>query len=170
MRRLNVGLKIAGGFIALVFVLLVTGGTSYWIIDSLSRALSSITGPVRDAMATTEAGIRSVRKQLIAVDAILLGGISEQTHLLALNAVIEAARAGGREPEPDNPHHRCHLATQPRDRHRHRRAASDRGGCQSKHRQYQTGGDADQRQATAPLFGVLTDVMVRRDFSAENGA
>jgi len=91
MRRLNVGLKIAAGFITLVFVLLVTGGTSYWIIDSLSRSLSNITGPVWEAMATTEAGIRSVQKQLIAVDAILLGGKDEQGGILAAEQETQAA-------------------------------------------------------------------------------
>ncbi len=77
MRRVNVGVKIGAGFVTLVFVLLVTGGTSYWIINSLSASLSNITGPVWDAMTTTEAGLRTVQKELIAVDAILLGGAAD---------------------------------------------------------------------------------------------
>ena len=74
MRRVNVGTKIGVGFVILVFILLVTGGVSYWVINSLSSSLFNITGPVWDAMATTEAGIRSVQKQLILVDTVLLGG------------------------------------------------------------------------------------------------
>jgi methyl-accepting chemotaxis protein len=77
MRRITVGTKIGAGFIALVIILLVTGATSYWIINSLSTSLANITGPVWDAMATTEAGIRAVQEELIAVDAILMGGEEE---------------------------------------------------------------------------------------------
>ena len=77
MRRINVGVKIGAGFASLILILLVTGGTSYWVINTLSASLSTITGPVWDAMATTEAGIRSVQKQLIAVDSVLLGGGEE---------------------------------------------------------------------------------------------
>jgi hypothetical protein len=42
----------------------------YWVINTLTTSLINITGPVWDAMATTEAGIRSVQKQLILVDSI----------------------------------------------------------------------------------------------------
>ncbi len=83
MRRVNVGIKIGAGFITLVFVLLVTGGTSYWIINSLSGSLSNITGPVWGAMATTEAGIRAVQKELIAVDSVLLGGAERSDEILS---------------------------------------------------------------------------------------
>jgi methyl-accepting chemotaxis protein len=82
MRRVNVGVKIGAGFITLVFVLLVTGGTSYWIINSLSGSLANITGPVWGAMATTEAGIRAVQKELIAVDSMLLGGAERSDEIL----------------------------------------------------------------------------------------
>ena len=81
MGRINVGTKIAAGFVTLVLVLLVTGGTSYWIINSLSISLANITGPVWDAMATTEAGIRAVQKELIAVDSVLLGSASDHTKI-----------------------------------------------------------------------------------------
>ncbi|MET0067106.1 MAG: methyl-accepting chemotaxis protein [Candidatus Thiodiazotropha sp.] len=82
MRRVNVGVKIGAGFLTLVFVLLVTGGTSYWIIHNLTQSLSNITGPVWESMATTESGIRAVQKELIAVDNILLGGSDDSSAIL----------------------------------------------------------------------------------------
>ncbi|MEJ2464574.1 MAG: methyl-accepting chemotaxis protein [Candidatus Thiodiazotropha sp.] len=91
MRRVNVGVKIGAGFITLVFVLLVTGGTSYWIINSLSASLSNITGPVWDAMTTTEAGLRTVQKELIAVDAILLGGAADSGEIQQAEQESQAA-------------------------------------------------------------------------------
>ncbi len=91
MRRINVGAKIGAGFLTLVFVLLVTGGTSYWIINSLSSSLSNITGPVWDAMATTEAGIRAVQKELIAVDAFLMGGTEESEAIQQAERQAQAA-------------------------------------------------------------------------------
>ncbi len=91
MRRINVGAKIGAGFLTLVFVLLVTGGTSYWIINALSNSLTNITGPVWDAMATTEAGIRAVQKELIAVDAILMGGEEESEAIQQAERQAQAA-------------------------------------------------------------------------------
>jgi methyl-accepting chemotaxis protein len=91
MGRVNVGVKIGAGFITLVFVLLVTGGTSYWIINSLSASLSNITGPVWDAMMTTEAGLRTVQKELIAVDAILLGGAADSDEIQQAERESQAA-------------------------------------------------------------------------------
>jgi methyl-accepting chemotaxis protein len=91
MRRVNVGVKIGAGFITLVFVLLVTGGTSYWIINSLSASLSNITGPVWDAMTTTEAGLRTVQKELIEVDAILLGGAADSGEIQLAERESQAA-------------------------------------------------------------------------------
>ena len=91
MGRLNVGAKIGAGFITLVFVLLVTGGTSFWIINSLSSSLSNITGPVWSAMATTEAGIRAVQSELIAVDSVLLGGSDESGKIQAAEEEAYAA-------------------------------------------------------------------------------
>lgn len=91
MGRVNVGVKIGAGFITLVFVLLVTGGTSYWIINSLSASLSNITGPVWDAMTTTEAGLRTVQKELIAVDAILLGGAADSDEIQQAERESQAA-------------------------------------------------------------------------------
>ncbi len=91
MRRVNVGVKIGAGFVTLVFVLLVTGGTSYWIINSLSASLSNITGPVWDAMTTTEAGLRTVQKELIAVDTILLGGAADSGEIQQAEQESQAA-------------------------------------------------------------------------------
>lgn len=91
MRRINIGTKIAAGFITLALVLLVTGGTSYWIINSLSGSLTNITGPVWDAMATTEAGIRAVQKELIAVDSILMGSTDAQNQIEEAERQAETA-------------------------------------------------------------------------------
>ena len=91
MRRLNVGTKIGAGFITLVLILLVTGGTGYSVINSLSSSLANITGPVWDAMATTEAGIRAVQKELIAVDSVLLGAKEEKGAIQAAEREAYAA-------------------------------------------------------------------------------
>ncbi|MET0052886.1 MAG: hypothetical protein ABW095_17635, partial [Candidatus Thiodiazotropha sp.] len=91
MRRVNVGVKIGAGFLTLVFVLLVTGGTSYWIIRNLTQSLSNITGPVWDAMTTTESGIRSVQEELIAVDSILLGGNEDNAAILKAEQEAQSA-------------------------------------------------------------------------------
>ncbi len=91
MRRINVGAKIGAGFITLVLILLVMGGTAYWIINSLSVSLANITGPVWDAMATTEAGIRAVQRELIAVDSLLMDGSVESGEIEQAEREAQAA-------------------------------------------------------------------------------
>lgn len=91
MRRMNVGVKIGAGFVSLVLILLVAGGVSYWVINSLTTSLVNITGPVWDAMATTEAGIRSVQKQLILVDSILLGSAQESDEIAKAEQTADEA-------------------------------------------------------------------------------
>ncbi len=91
MRRVNVGVKIGAGFLTLVLVLLVTGGTSFWIIRNLTQSLSNITGPVLDAMTTTESGIRAVQQELIAVDSILLGGREDNAAILKAEQEAQSA-------------------------------------------------------------------------------
>ncbi|MEJ2423553.1 MAG: methyl-accepting chemotaxis protein [Candidatus Thiodiazotropha sp.] len=74
----------------LVIILLVTGGTSYWIIRNLTQSLSDITGPVWNAMTTTESGIRLVQQELIAVDNILMGGSEDDRAILEAEQEVQA--------------------------------------------------------------------------------
>ncbi|MCB1750221.1 MAG: methyl-accepting chemotaxis protein [Gammaproteobacteria bacterium] len=74
MRRLSIGVKIGGGFLSVGLILLITGITSHWVINTLNRALANITGPVLDSMVAVETGIQSVQKQLLSVDGLLIGG------------------------------------------------------------------------------------------------
>ncbi len=90
MRRVNVGVKIGAGFLTLIIILLVTGGTSYWIIRNLTQSLSDVTGPVWDAMATTESGIRLVQQELIAVDGILMGNSEDDRTILEAEQEVQA--------------------------------------------------------------------------------
>lgn len=74
MRRLNISVKIGGGFLSIGFILLVTGVTSYWVINTLNKSLANITGPVLDSMVAAESSVQSVQKQLLAVNRLLTGG------------------------------------------------------------------------------------------------
>ncbi|MCU7844823.1 MAG: methyl-accepting chemotaxis protein [Candidatus Thiodiazotropha sp. (ex Monitilora ramsayi)] len=101
MPRFTVGLKIGSGFLSVGLVLLVTGLTSFWVINTLSQSINNITGPVLNSMVAAESGIRSVQKQLIAVDRLLIGNVTDIREKLTVadnltNTAMEELKAIGR--------------------------------------------------------------------------
>jgi len=85
-------------------ILLITGVTSYWVINTLNRSLGNITGPVLDSLVAAETGNQSVQKQLLAVDRLLIEGrkvdITEKVReldVLASSSMQKLTSSGGAE-------------------------------------------------------------------------
>jgi len=95
MRRLfdlSIGKKIGAGYLAMAFLLLISGGAGYLATQQLANSLNFITGPVNATAAAVSEGIRGVQTQMIAVDNALRTSQAEaQTELEAGQQLTDQA-------------------------------------------------------------------------------
>jgi CHASE3 domain sensor protein len=64
MRRVNIGVKIGAGFLTLVIILLVTGGTSYWIIRNSINQVAIQTPHSTDALLESTQALQAMATDL----------------------------------------------------------------------------------------------------------
>lgn len=69
--NLTIGKKIGAGYLAMITLLLISGGAGYLATQQQAEALRFITGPVNTTVNAVSEGIRGVQTQMIAVDTAL---------------------------------------------------------------------------------------------------
>lgn len=88
MKNLTIGIKLAAGYLVLVLLVLVVGGTGFIATQQLSGALDTITGPVNGTSTAVARGIKGVQTQMLGVELALRTDKKNAALMLEMGATL----------------------------------------------------------------------------------